>query len=290
MRVGFIGLGDQGGPMARMIVDAGFSLTVWARRAAATDGLMVRGAAVAESPAALAEACDLVCLCVTGDADVRELLVERGMISALRKRSMLAIHSTIKPATCVELVPMVTARGAALLDMPVSGSGHAALARKLLVMTGGDAGAIARMMPVLESYAGTIIRMGDVGTAMKAKLINNLMAVINIGQAFHALSLGRKMGVEPGALREALMVGTGRTFAIDLIKRLQAPQRAHHVREILVKDVDLAIDAMPAGEQAYWWPLAQTGLDALEGLISGDVILLPKKEEEYGEYVVYGAA
>ena len=290
MRVGFIGLGDQGGPMARMIVDAGFPVTLWARRASAIERFVARGAGVAADPAALASACELVCLCVTGDADVRELLIDRGMIAALRKRSLVAIHSTINPKTCVELARMVSARGATLLDMPVSGSGHAALARKLLVMTGGDAGAIARTMPVLESYAGTIIRMGDVGAAMNAKLVNNLMAVVNIGQAFHALALGRKVGVEPAALRQALMVGTGRSFAVDLIARLHVPKRAHHVRGVLVKDVDLAIEAMPADERAYWRPLAQAGLDALEQLISGGVTLLPVKEEEHGEYIVYGTA
>ena len=185
---------------------------------------------------------------------------------------------------------LIAARGATLLDMPVSGSGHAALARTLLVMTGGDGAAIARTMPVLESYAGTIIRMGDIGAAMNAKLVNNQMAVVNIGQAFHALSLGRKMGVEPLALREALMAGTGRTFAIDLIKRLQVPERADHVRGVLVKDVDLAIDAMPVEERAYWQPLAQAGLDALEELIGGNVTLLPVTEKNHGEYVVHGEA
>lgn len=290
MRVGFIGLGDQGGPMARMIVQGGFPLGVWARRSEAAARFAGWGATVAESPAALAADSDLMCICVTGDADVRELLVERGMIAAMRKRTLLAIHSTIMPETCVEMARASAARGVTLLDMPVSGSGHAALARKLLVMTGGDAPSIARIMPVLETYAGTIIRMGEVGAAMNAKLINNLMAVVNIGQAFHALSLGKAMGVDPVALREALMVGTGRTFAIDLIRRLHVPERADHVRGVLRKDVDLAIAAMPAAKRDYWAPLAEAGLSALGELVSGSVTLLPEKEEEHGEYVVHGTA
>ncbi|PKP95073.1 MAG: hypothetical protein CVT77_00250 [Alphaproteobacteria bacterium HGW-Alphaproteobacteria-16] len=290
MRVGFIGLGDQGGPMAQMIAGAGFPLTIWARRAEVRARFAALGATIADDPAALAAASELVCLCVTGDADVRDLLVEGGMIAALRKRSLVAIHSTIRPQTCVELARLVSARGATLLDLPVSGSGHAALAGTLLVLAGGDAGAVARAMPVLESYAGTIIRMGEVGAAMNAKLVNNLMAVVNIGQAYRALSLGSRMGVEPVALREALMAGTGRTFAIDLIKRLQVPSRADHVRGVLVKDVELAIDAMPVDERAYWLPLALTGLDALEVLISGEVMLLPVREDHHGEYVVNDAA
>ncbi|RYY29127.1 MAG: NAD(P)-dependent oxidoreductase [Sphingomonadales bacterium] len=290
MRVGFIGLGDQGGPMARMIVEGGFGLGIWARRDAVKGRFAGWGATVASDPAALAAESDLMCLCVTGDADVREILIERGVIAAMRKRTFLAIHSTIMPDTCVEMARLAAARGVTLLDLPVSGSGHAALDRKLLVMAGGDPKAVARIMPVLETYAGTIIRMGEVGAAMNAKLINNLMAVVNIGQAYRALSLGKAMGVDPAALREALMVGTGRSFAIDLIKRLHVPERADHVRGVLRKDVDLAIGAMPPGERSYWAPLAENGLTALDILVSGAVTLLSEMEEEHGEYIVDGTA
>ena len=290
LRVGFIGLGDQGGPMARMIRAGGFRVGIWARRQTVCADYAARGMIVADNPAALAAANDLMCLCVTGDDDVRELLIDQGILDAMPKRALLAIHSTIRPSTCIELAALAARRGVTLLDMPVSGSGHAALARNLLVMAGGDPWAIARAMPVLECYGGTILRMGEVGTAMNAKLINNLMAVVNIGQAFGALLLGRTMGVEPAALREALMVGTGRTFAIDLIKRLQQPERADHVLRILRKDVGLALEAMPADDAAHWQPLAQTGLMSLEQLVSGNIILMPIKEDHDGEYVVHGSA
>lgn len=290
MRVGFIGLGDQGGPMARMILEGGFALGVWARRQSARADFAARGAEVAESPAALADASDLMCLCVTGDADVRDLLVGQRMIAAMRKRTVLAIHSTIRPRTCIEMARLAAARGVTLLDMPVSGSARAALARELLVMGGGDAPAIARTMPVLETYAGTVMRMGPVGAAMSAKLINNMMAVVNIGHAYRALKLGKAVGVDPTALREALMLGTGRSFALDLIKGLQVPARARHVRGILRRDVDLAMDAMASDERAYWAPLAEAGLDVLGVLVSGKETLLPEKEAEHGEYVVHGSA
>jgi 3-hydroxyisobutyrate dehydrogenase-like beta-hydroxyacid dehydrogenase len=290
LRVGFIGLGDQGGPMARMIGAEGFDIGIWARRQSVAADYAARGMRIASSPAHLAAGSDLMCLCVTGDEDVRELAIDRGIIAAMGKDTMLAIHSTIRPSTCVELAGIAARHGVILLDMPVSGSGHAALARNLLVMAGGDRWAIARAMPVLECYGGTILRMGDVGTAMSAKLINNLMAVVNIGQAWGALLLGRRMGVEPPALREALMVGTGRTFAIDLVKRLQRPERADHVLRILRKDVDLALCAMPEEEAQHWQPLTQAGLAALERLVMGKDILIPLKEEYDGEYVVHGNA
>lgn len=290
LRVGFIGLGDQGGPMARMIRAGGFRVGIWARRKAVAADHARHGMIAADDPAQLARVSDMMCLCVTGDADVRELVLERGILAAMAPGSMLAIHSTIRPSTCIDLAAQAAVRGVTLLDMPVSGSGHAALARTLLVMAGGDPWAIARAMPVLECYGGTILRMGKVGTAMNAKLVNNLMAVVNIGQAWAALVLGRKLGIEPAALREALMVGTGRTFAVDLVKRLQRPERADHVLRILRKDVDLALEAMPADEAERWAPLAGTGLDALERLVAGGEILIPLKEDHDGEYVVHGHA
>jgi 3-hydroxyisobutyrate dehydrogenase-like beta-hydroxyacid dehydrogenase len=234
----------------------------------------------------------MLCLCVTGDDDVRDMLVEQGALAAMGRRSIVAIHSTIRPSTCIALQKYAAERNVILLDLPVSGSGHAALAKTLLVMCGGDNRAIARIVPVLECYAGTILRMGGAGAAMSAKLINNLMAVVNIGQAYQALLLGRAAGIDPAALRQAVLAGTGRTFAMDLIQRLQVPDRAAHVLGILRKDVALALEALPRPQVNCWVPLAQAGLEALEVLVTGGEMLLPSKKEGmlHGEFVVYGNA
>src|SRR3546814_2822270 len=105
---------------------------------------------------------------------------------------------------------------------------------------------------------------------MSAKLINNLVAVVNIGQAFHALRLGRAAGVDPVPLRQAILDGTGRTFAMDLIERLQVPSRSDHVRSILVKDVALDMEVLPKDEVERWRPLAENGPHGLGELVSGD--------------------
>ena len=104
MRVGFIGLGSQGGPMARAIVDAGFETTLWARRPASLEPYADTAAKIAESPAELGAASDLVCLCVVGDADVEEVLGgDTGVLAGMADGGIIAIHSTVHPDTCRKL-------------------------------------------------------------------------------------------------------------------------------------------------------------------------------------------
>src|SRR3954470_13701655 len=123
MRVGFIGLGSQGGPMAVAIHEAGFALQVWARRDAVRDEFRSRGVTVAESPRALAQRCDVVCICVTGDEDVHGLVREEGMLAAMAQESVLVIHSTVSPALCERLAAVGAERGVVVVDAPVSGGG-----------------------------------------------------------------------------------------------------------------------------------------------------------------------
>jgi len=269
MRVGFIGLGDQGGPMAEMVLSAGFDLAVWARRVEVGVSFAARGAVVAASPAELAARSDLLCLCVTGDADVRGLLLDGGALAAMEVGSIVAVHSTIRPALCVQLAATAAAQGVMLIDAPVSGSGHAARSRSLLVMTGGDEVAVERAQPAFAAFAGTQIHMGPVGAAMNAKLVNNLLAAVHIGDASRALQWGVALEVAPRLLRQAVLAGTGRSFAMEAIERFREPARAAHVRRILGKDVALALDVIPQGEAGRWRALAEEGLDALQSMAAG---------------------
>ncbi len=288
MRIGFIGLGDQGGAMAQMILAGGFELVAWARRDEVQSQFSAYGADIALSPADVAGRCNVLCLCVTSDADVRDLLLNHGALQAMTRGSILAIHSTIQPNTCRELHRLAADREVTLLDLPVSGSGHAARAGKLLVVAGGDASAISRLMPMLRTYASTVIRMGEVGSGMEAKLLNNLLAVVNIGQAYLVLRLGQSMGLRPTALRRALMAGTGRTFALELIERLEAPGRAAHVYRILTKDTELALRGIPESQRQNWAPLAHAGLAALHKLMSESPLLAADGEQQHDEHAAFG--
>src|SRR5262249_34507570 len=127
MRVGFIGLGSQGGPMARRIIDAGYETTLWARRPATLEPFAGTPAKVAASGAELAAASDLVCVCVFTDDDVEEVITgEDGILSGIAEGGVIAVHSTIHPDTCHRLAARAAEQGVSLIDVPVSGGGAAA--------------------------------------------------------------------------------------------------------------------------------------------------------------------
>jgi 3-hydroxyisobutyrate dehydrogenase len=159
MRVGFIGLGRQGAPMARRIVEGGFELTLWARRPASVAPYADTGAKLAASPAELAAASDLVCLCVVGDDDVKHVLEgDTGVLAGLAPGGIVAIHSTVHPDTCREIAKGVADKGISVIDAPVSGGTHAASDGALLVMVGGDADVVARARPV---FAASTLDLGE---------------------------------------------------------------------------------------------------------------------------------
>src|ERR1700756_2314291 len=127
VRVGFIGLGSQGGPMARRIVDGGYETTLWARRPATLEPFADTPAKIAESLAELAAASDLVCLCVVGDDDIDEITRgEQGLLASMKPGSVIAVHSTVHPNTCHDLAKNADTRGISVIDAPVSGGGPAA--------------------------------------------------------------------------------------------------------------------------------------------------------------------
>ena len=209
MRVGFIGLGSQGGPMARRIVEGGFDLTLWARRPATLEPFADTAAKTAGSPAELAAASDLVCLCVVGDDDVREVLNgDTGVLAGLASGGIIAIHSTVHPDTCREIAKSAAEQGVSVIDAPVSGGGQAVEEGKLLVMVGGDDEVVVRCRPVFATYADRIVYLGPLGSGQVTKILNNLLFTANLGSAISALELGESLGVDRNKLCEALTGGS----------------------------------------------------------------------------------
>ena len=244
MRVGFIGLGSQGGPMARRIVEGGHETTLWARRPATLEPFADTAAKIAESLAELAAASDLVCLCVVGDADIEELTDgEDGLLAAMQPGGVIAVHSTVHPNTCRDLAKRADSQGISIVDAPVSGGGVAASEGRLLVMVGGDTDVVERCRPVFETYADPVVHLGDLGSGQTTKLLNNLLFTANLGTAAAALSLASHLGVSPDRLTEVVSRSSGNSFALNALGGVGGLERlAGLAGTLLQKDVRLVVD------------------------------------------------
>ncbi|MFF0011388.1 NAD(P)-dependent oxidoreductase [Streptomyces sp. NPDC005374] len=249
MRVGFIGLGSQGAPMARRIVDAGFETTLWARRPASLVPFADTAARRAASPADLAAVSDLVCVCVVDDADVEEIVTgESGVLAGLRRGGVIAVHSTVHPDTCRRLADRARARGVALIDAPVSGGGQAAAEGRLVLMAGGEPGTVAYCRPVFATHADPVVHMGPLGAGQVAKLLNNVLFTANLATAADTLALGRDLAVDPAALARVISHGSGTSFALDRVASAGGTldRIAAHAGPLLRKDVRLLTDVATA--------------------------------------------
>jgi 3-hydroxyisobutyrate dehydrogenase-like beta-hydroxyacid dehydrogenase len=245
MRVGFIGLGSQGGPMARRIVEAGYATTLWARRPESLEPYADTAARTAASPAELAAASDLVCLCVVNDADVEEVITgEQGVLAGLAAGGIIAVHSTVHPDTCRSLAERAAARGVTLIDATVSGGGPGAAAGALLVMVGGDDETVERCRPVFETYGDPVTHLGPLGSGQLAKLINNVLFTANLGAAASALALGESLGMDRQRLADVVSHGSSRSFALGRIKDAGGTldRLAAHAGGLLQKDVRLVTE------------------------------------------------
>ena len=249
LRVGFIGLGSQGGPMARRIIEAGYPVTLWARRAATLEPFGGTAAKVADSPADLAAGADLVCVCVVSDGDVEEVVAgSRGVLAGAVAGSVIAVHSTVHPDTCRRLADRASARGVRLIDAPVSGGGPAAATGRLLVMAGGDPEAVRLSRPVFASYGDPVVYLGPVGSGQVAKLLNNLLFTAGLGAAASTLTLGQALGLDPGRLADVISHGSGNSFALGRIGDAGGTldRIAAYAGALLQKDVRLVADIAAA--------------------------------------------
>ncbi|MFH5824641.1 NAD(P)-dependent oxidoreductase [Georgenia sp. AZ-5] len=238
MRVGFIGLGDQGEPMAEAIAEAGHELHVWARRPEVVGPFVERGAVGHASAAELAAEVEHLGLCVVAEADVRSVLFDGVVLEALPEGAVVAIHSTISPDACRRIAAEAAPFGVDIVDAPVSGLRRGAQERRLLVMVGGEDVPVARAMPVFTTYGTTVRHLGPIGSGQAVKILNNLLALINVGNAHLVLELGRNLGLDRAALRELLLHGTSRSFGLEVLDNGAFPGPVP--LEIVRKDLDLA--------------------------------------------------
>jgi 3-hydroxyisobutyrate dehydrogenase len=235
--VGFIGLGNQGLPMAQMIERAGWPLTVWARRPEGTAAFADTTARRVASLRELAAVSDVVGVCVRNDDDVREVVLgPHGLGAGLRPDSILLVHSTVLPETCVEVSEALAPRGVSVLDAPVSGSGFGALHGTLTVMVGGDRAAFERVEPIFESY-GAGFWLGPLGSGQTMKLLNNALFMANLLMAYEAADAANALGLDAHVAEQVIARSSGASYAIGAAARFRELDSLARPRETLAKDL-----------------------------------------------------
>ncbi len=208
-RIGFIGLGMMGRGMARNLLDKGFKLTVMAhRRREAIEALIAKGAREAGSPEDVAQASDVVILCVTGAPQVEEIAYGKaGLLAGCRPGTIVIDCTTSEPGTTEVLDAELTAKGAHLADAPLARTPVEAEAGRLNTMVGASAETFAQIKPVLEAFCENIFHVGEVGAGHKCKLIYNFLAMGQAALIAEALCACAATGVD--LARFAKVVGAG---------------------------------------------------------------------------------
>ena len=197
-RIGFVGLGMMGRGMAANIVSKGFPLTVVAHRnREAVDALVAKGAKEATDLHALAAACDIVVVCVTGSPQVEAILTGPGGLASSGRELVVCDCSTSDPSSTVRLAGQLAAQRITLVDTPLSRTPKDAEAGTLDLMAGGDDAVFERVRPVLETFAARIVRTGPVGSGHTMKLLNNFVSLGYAALYAEALALGAKAGLTP---------------------------------------------------------------------------------------------
>jgi len=241
-KYGFIGLGSQGAPIAQRMIDAGLPVVLWARRAEALEPYSGSGAEFAQSLAELGEQVNYAAICVVDDAGVQQVCDQ--LMPAMRPGGRIVIHSTVNPELCRKLAIQAAENELELVDAPVSGGGEGAAAGTLTVMVGGNDQVVAAVRPVLETFAGLIVHLGDVGAGQMTKLVNNAMMTANLAIANHGLEAAKALGIDRDAFVELIQVSSGRSFSFEVAARKLGPSAFRHGAKLLEKDMRLLGETM----------------------------------------------
>jgi 2-hydroxy-3-oxopropionate reductase len=207
-RIGFIGLGIMGKPMAKNLLAAGFDLTVHSRSPGPVDELVDAGVARASGPAEVAAASDVTITMLPDTSDVEEVLTgPGGVLEGAAPGSIVIDMSSIDPAPTRTMAKTFAARDVAMLDAPVSGGERGAIDGTLSIMVGGGDAAVQRAMPLFEALGKTIVHVGPSGAGQVTKACNQLVVAATIEAVAEALLLAERSGVDPAKVREALLGG-----------------------------------------------------------------------------------
>ncbi|MFB0508231.1 MAG: 2-hydroxy-3-oxopropionate reductase [Thermodesulfobacteriota bacterium] len=207
-KLGFIGVGIMGKPMAKNLIDAGYKVIAYDINREALDEIVSYGAQRGTSPKNVAENSDIIITMLPNSPDVKKaVLGENGIIEGVREGQILIDMSSIAPLVSREVASELKKRGVEMLDAPVSGGQEKAQAGTLAIMVGGKQGVFEECKPILDVMGGSVTLVGDIGAGQTTKLANQVVVAINIAAVAEALIMGKKAGVDPENIFNAIRGG-----------------------------------------------------------------------------------
>ncbi len=268
MKIGFIGLGIMGKPMARNLLKAGYELTVYNTSRPAVDELVADGAIGAASCKEVAQASEIVVLMVPNSPNVKDaVLGQNGIIEGAKAGTIVVDMSSIAPQASQEVAAEAAKHGVIYLDSPVSGGEPKAIEGTLAVMVGGDKAAFDKVEPILKHMASSVTYTGAVGSGNTTKLANQIIVALNIAAVSEALILATKAGVDPEVVYKAIRGGLAGSTVLDA----KAPKILNgdfapgfrvelHVKDLLnameaARDMEVSLTFSVKGRPCSYCPL-----------------------------------
>ena len=273
-KIGFIGLGIMGGPMAQNLMEAGYELVLYTRTIEKAEELAADGATVAGSPKEVAESSDIIITMLPDSPQVEEVVAgEDGVLEGIKEGALLVDMSTISPVVTRELAAKVEERGASMLDAPASGGDVGAQQGTLSIMVGGGEEDFERAKPLFEVMGQAVTHVGETGAGQTAKAANQIVVALTIEAISEALVLGSKAGVAPEKIIEALSGGLAGSNVMEAKREKFLSHDFDPGFSIELHHKDLGI-ALAAGRE-YGVPLPITAvvdqmLEALKAKGRGD--------------------
>jgi 2-hydroxymethylglutarate dehydrogenase len=260
MKLGFIGTGQMGKPMAHNLLKAKHSLSVYARHPEKVSDLQSAGASFLASPAEVAKASELLILCLPTDAEVDAVIGgEAGILAGASAGALILDATTGTPAAAERVAQVLKTKGVDYIDAPISGGVKGAVEAKLTFMAGGDGKTIDRAVPLMEVMGTTVFRVGPVGTGRMVKALNQIITGMNVLILCESVVLAKKAGITPERVFEILSKCSANSFHLqNKLPQFIIPGKfdGGFRIDLMIKDLEIALQA--AKEMGT--PLMLTGM------------------------------
>jgi 2-hydroxy-3-oxopropionate reductase len=268
MKLGFIGLGVMGRPMALNLIKGGHEMAVYARRPETAQPLVSSGARVYNTPADLAAHVEVIFTIVTNSSDVEEIVLGKdGVIHGAASGSVLVDMETISPVTVRKVADALAAKGIDMLDAPVSGGPMGAEQGTLSIMVGGKPHVFERVKPLFQCMGKTIVHVGDHGAGQITKACNQLALLVTAQGTAEALTLAHKLGVDPAKVRDVMMGGVAASRVLELFGKRMIERKFENGIDTRLYHKDLDIVLGLAHELGMALPAAALTMQGINALI-----------------------